>query len=194
MRHSSCFLLGGIDMTTWTSEINAMIRAAMGNPGSTLELAVLALLSLIACTVIVMLGSKFTRMGVVEVNRSVLTVLIGCAVALAAAVAARLYVEPQMESSELARFVAPAAAVLAVLVIVVPLLCLLQKGNYFKALPPVILGILAGALIVILVGAWFGAAKSGSKRLDKTRKRKQEIENFIRLSPSTSAQKITEIA
>ncbi len=172
-------------MTSWTSELGAIIQQLAGNPDSAIEKGVILFVGVVACVIVQFLAARMLSMTMVNVGRATGVMIVCIDAALAAATAARLYLVPLVESNALRPFLPPAAALVAVLAIAAPVACLTEHGNYMQGVASILLAVAAALFVGFLVKAGFGAASQGNREMDKTREHKRQIEKLFHTTPPT---------
>jgi hypothetical protein len=108
------------------------------------------------------------------------TLVLGGAMMLAAAIAVMLYVRTDFGLPQVKPWLPLAAAVLTWLAVVIPLTALWQRARYLEASIPWFAALVLGVLAVYGVGAAFDAAAAGEQDSAKARKHKSEIEQIMR--------------
>ena len=164
-------------MNQWIEGLQAMLRVALGNPGSDVEMWVLAVVSFAMMWGIV--GKAGSLLGINN-TRAVQTVgvtVIGIALSLLALVAAQIYL-PAAGDPQYRLWVLVGVPVAVGLLLVAPSMCLFQKATFMAAVMTWALSVAGAVLVVLLVGAMFDSFASGSGNAGKEKLHRQEVEQI----------------
>ena len=105
--------------------------------------------------------------------RGVFTAVLGLALVLAAMTAVSLYF------SEIGPWLWVGVPVVVSLMVVMPLVCLIQRAGFMAAFMTWLISVAALAALILLINAGFDAFSSGSEQVEKSKVHKQEIERLI---------------
>jgi hypothetical protein len=140
-------------MNVFLKEIGVVWNWVVGNPEGPVEMVVVVLLAPAAALFAMAKLAKAAGGTEYGIGRMALVYVVGIVIVLAAPAALSVYVVPRVESAFLSRWLAPAGAVLGVLLLVVPLQSLLCRMGLLKSLTGVALGAAVSVGIVLLVNA-----------------------------------------
>lgn len=160
-------------MQQWIQVFENVVDSLLKHPGSPLEKWVLIISGcLFSLWVYARTGSA---LGIPNPGgfRCVFTAALGLALVLAAMTAVKVYFPGAV------LWILISVPVIAVLIIVLPLTCLIQRAGYLTAFVTWLISFAALAAIILLISAGFDAFSSGSQRAEKSRMHKQELEQFI---------------
>jgi hypothetical protein len=151
-----------------------VLQVLAGNPKSMLELCVALAAGWL--TLLLVLSAAGKALGLSQSGRmmSAVTATLGSVLVIVGMVAARLYLPPWGLI-----WVLTAGGALVSLVIVAPLISWLHRGGYLGALLAWMFGVLAAALIIVLVGAIFDGFSAGARSADQERQHRRQIENAL---------------
>ena len=107
--------------------------------------------------------------------RIVVICVIGLALALLAAAVMRVYAAPHVGSPAMKVVLQAGAALVVLLAVVVPLGCLLLKGNYIESLLTFTASFIAAVLISVAVRACWHAVSQGGGSMKKIGDRRENI-------------------
>ncbi|MDP2990447.1 MAG: hypothetical protein Q8O57_07775 [Kiritimatiellota bacterium] len=106
-------------------------------------------------------------------SRGVFTAVLGIAFVLAAMTAVSLYFP------KAGPWLWVGVPVVVSLVVVMPLVCLIQRAGFMAAFMTWLISVAALAAIILLISAGFDAFNSGREQAEKSKVHKQEIEQLI---------------
>ncbi len=166
-------------MDLWLDRLNQIVSALLGHPGSPLEKWILIVLGLLA--MIGVLGKAGSSLGIPNTGfaYSVIIAAIGVGLSLAALTAAALYL-PAWDNADLQKWLWIGIPIVVSLIVVVPLICMFQRGSFLAAVFTWALGVGALAGVILLVGAVFNAIESREGDIERGKERKQEVEELTR--------------
>lgn len=165
-------------MERWMAELDQLLRLVLGKPSSVLEQGAIVVVAALALLWVLSRAGSAFGMSNTSVFHGVVAGVVGVAVVLAAMTAARVYA-PADAGSAAVIWIMIGAGLAASVVVVVPFMCFLQKSGYFPSLLTWLVSVGAAAAMVVLVGAAFDLVSSGEKSADKTRERRDTIENMM---------------
>lgn len=149
-------------MEQWKEQAVALLRTLFASPASDREFALL----IVAATVFLLIGLRVLAgawgMKMTGWSRIIIAALLGIALTLAAVTAVRVYALPEISGNALRTGLQIGAALVALLLIVVPLLCWLLHGRYFESMMTVACSLLAAALLTALVDGIFKSVQHGA--------------------------------
>ena len=160
-------------------EIIRIARLLAGNPGSSIELGAILVLSIAACIGVVDKVTASFKFPLTGTGRAAALVLGGILLTVAAVAAANLYIAPRVKTELFKQLVPIAAGLLVFLAIVGTAACFLFKSPYFKGLFTIILGVAAAAVLSLLIRAAIGAIHSGGKDFQKTKNRTERVNKVL---------------
>ena len=165
-------------MNAWSDELMKLLKLALGNPASTVELGVLIFLGCL--TFIFALAKIADLLGAHVANRprSAIVLVVLVVLLLGISAAADLYLS-QKVGAGMRKFVPLATAIVVLLVAVTPITCFVKKASYMTSLFSLVLAVAAAAVVIALAAAAFNAATSGNKGLDSTRERKDALDKIM---------------
>lgn len=166
-------------MDRWMSDLQQMLNLLLGTPTSELQRWVTLALALLV--MLWALGKAGSAFGIPNTgpHYSLFSALLGVALSLVVMVAAKLYLPGAWNDPKLRLLILAGGPVLVSLVVVVPLMCAVQKTGYIEALFTWALSVGAAALIILLVGAVFDMVASGGRDAEKSLRHKQDMEKFL---------------
>ncbi|MBM4142962.1 MAG: hypothetical protein FJ225_05125 [Lentisphaerae bacterium] len=170
-------------LDAWRTETAGLLHALTGSPATTLELIVLVAAGLVAITAVLRMGTALLGTPMSDLGRALQVMLLGSLITLSAVVAARLYVVPRCPSTALRPFIAPAAALLAVMGGAVTVSRAVHRGNYLVNSFAVLLAVTAAAAVVLLGRAAFDSFGAGEKRSEELRERREDLERYMQRRP-----------
>jgi hypothetical protein len=166
-------------VNAWLGQINQIVNMFLGNPAAPWMrwvLIVLGVLTLVA--VLGKVGEAF-RIPNISTVYSLTAAVVGIGLTLAVLTAAALYL-PAWKDAAIQRWMLIGVPVVVSVIVVVPLMCMLQRANFMASLVTWAIGVAAMAAVVLLVGAIFKAFLSGDRDFNRGKLRKQEIEQLIK--------------
>ena len=166
-------------MNAWMEALGELVKTLLGDPGSNSEWWAASILGVL--TLLFVLGRAGSAFGIPNTGvwHSLLSAVLGVALVLAIMVACMLYL-PLWDTAEWRVWILVGAGLLASFVLVIPLMCLLQRTGYIAALLAWFSSVAAMAVVILLVGIAFDATASGSRSADKGAARKQQIEDLAK--------------
>lgn len=160
-------------MEQWIQELVKVVDILLKHPGTPLEQWSLIVSGcLFFLWVYARTGSAF---GTPHSGgfRGVFSAALGVALVLAAMTAVSLY----FPKAGLWLWVG--APVIVSLMVVMPLVCLIQRAGFMAAFMTWLISVAALAALVLLISAGFDAVSSGRKQAEKSKVHKQEVEQLI---------------
>ena len=160
-------------MERWIHDLLNVVDSLLKHPGTPLEKWSLIIPGcLFFLWVYARTGSAF---GISNSGgfRGVFTAVLGLALVLAAMTAVSLY----FPKAGLWLWVG--VPVVASLMVVMPLICLIQRAGFMAAFMTWLISVAALAALILLISAGFDAFSSGRKHAEKSEVHKQEIEQLI---------------
>lgn len=165
-------------MNEWTRAAGWLLRAVTGNPKSTLELGIAT--AAIIFSVGFILSPSARALGGSRTGRgyAMITGLLGLMIIMAAVLAAKLYLPlRQYESYRVTILIG--TAMVAWLLIVVPLTCWLLRTGFLAALISWVLAAAAAAIVVLFVGLVFDGLAAGSRGAGRGLEHRKQIERAL---------------
>jgi len=158
-------------MNVWMKEITAVLRDVVFNPHSDTQAITLLVVAVVFWMIVLRLTSGAFGLHNTGWLRIVIVTSVTTTLVLAAVCAIRLYVlqDSMAHGTRLALQIG--AAVLAILILGLPVQCLLMRGSYFSSLFSMASALILAALITIGVQGAMGAVKSGHTDMKKVRDR-----------------------
>ena len=137
-------------MNAVLSEMADLMRFVVGRPSENLEFW--ALVGIASLTFIMVLSRTGTamRFPVSDTGRSIMVLILACGGILAVVAAADIYLSHRLPAGMPRLLLQPVAALLALLVVAVPVLCAVQRGNYLSSLFAMVLSLTAAAVMLLL--------------------------------------------
>jgi len=164
-------------MNEWTKAFEQLANMLMGNPEAGLETGVVLVVSvLVLFFVLTKAGAAF---GIANTGLWYAAVVgvPGVVILMAAMIAARLYL-PLWETEALRVWILAGAGLIASLLLVIPLMCVIQRTNYLAATLTWFSSVAAVALAIVLVSYVFVGIAGGSRSAERGAERKRQIESF----------------
>ena len=166
-------------MNTWILECKKIIRFALGNPSSSVEFIVLAILAAFVFVVIMIKVGDALDIPVPDTKRSIAVLMIGTVGILLVLTAVNFYLMPHITTTGLRACAWIASIIVALLAIAGPAICLIQRASYLSGLSSILLSIGASVIVLLLVRAGFRAVRVGDKGLETTRGRTEIVNEFL---------------
>ncbi|MBT3294087.1 MAG: hypothetical protein HN919_12090 [Verrucomicrobia bacterium] len=166
-------------MAQWIHEAALIVRELIGSCGSTTEYNVL--LGLAVAGLLFGLFNISAAMGATMSTplRVTLVSVLGGLLVMAAVVAVRLYLIPNLTPSPMLRWLPLVVSGMVLLLCVAPLAKWLLSAGYFEAVFALVLSCAAVALLIVLGHAGFNALRTGDKGFNKTQHRRDSINQII---------------
>jgi hypothetical protein len=166
-------------MTLWTQEAAQVIRELIGSVGSTTEYNVLV--GMAVAGLLFGLFNISAAMGATMSTplRVAIVALVGGLLVMVAIVAMRLYLIPNLNPSPMLRWLPLIVTGMVLLICVAPLAKWLLSAGYFEAVVALVLSGAAVALLIVLGHAGFNALRTGDKGFNKTKHRRDNINQII---------------
>jgi hypothetical protein len=165
-------------MHRWMSVMDQMLTLILGQPGSAAQKIVTAVVAAVIMYLALNKTGKAFRLGRTGPVYGLFTMLFGAIAVLAAMAAAKLCL-PQWNQAGLRLYILIASGAAASLLLAVPIICVVQKGNYLAALMTWLIGVGAFALTVAILGGIFQAVASGGRDAGRARERRQDFERVF---------------
>lgn len=165
-------------MNEWMRAADWLLRVVTGNPKSALELVVAT--AAIIFSVGFILSPSARALGGSRTGRgyAMISGLLGLMIIMVSVLAAKLYLPlGQYESYRVAALIG--TAVVAWLIIVVPLTCWLLRTGFFAALISWALSAAASAVVVLFVGMVFYGLAAGSRGAGRGLEHRKQIERVL---------------
>ena len=166
-------------MNEWIEELLKVGLFMLGNPESVVERVIVGLLAAGAFLLVMTKAGDALRLPASETTRSFAILAITLVAGLALIAAVNTFVAPQVGNEATRKVLPIVAAIVVLLGLSAPATCLIQKGSYGHGLAAVAFSVLAAILIVVLVNAGIGAVHHGGAGFDKTRERRDAVDNVI---------------
>ena len=166
-------------MHVWFEEAGALVRLALGSPGSTKDIVILSAIGVITlCTVMNVAGAA-ADMGKPNGSRRILGLLAGLVILLAAVTATQRLLLP-LTNDPLVRtgllFGAPAAVMLAV---GLPLVALIAGGRYIGTLVAFCMSLFAAFVMIQVALALMGSLRGGTSWGFFLKSRRDSMNRFL---------------
>jgi hypothetical protein len=145
----------------WRNEIRAVLDAAAGLPDTTRDLAIVWAIGILAFLIVMRILAAATNNGNGGSLGNALLLAIGAVVVIGAAAAVRIYLFRDSLGTPAGLWGTRATALVALLLIVVPLMCLLQRVKYLTALLSIGLSVFAAGLIMSVSRAALDGLRGG---------------------------------
>jgi chromate transport protein ChrA len=162
-------------MQSWLRALDELLTFLAHNPHSPTEKWIVVGVTAFFAIIIFGLVASMMRIANSDPARSTGIVVLGGLLMMLAAIAAKRYLAP-MTSSGLAPWLPLAAAILTLLVAVIPISCLWQRSKYGEALMAWVATLVAAVIAVFLITAIYDAVMSGKKDASGAKRRNREIE------------------
>jgi len=166
-------------MNHWIAHLQAILRLALGNPGSNIEMRVLIVVAFAMMWGIVCKAGNLLGIDNTGPVRTFVVTLVGILLSLLALAAVQMYL-PAWNHPQYRLWILIGVPVAVGLLLVVPFMGLFQKASYIAAAMTWALSVAGAALVVLLVGAMFDSYMSGRRDAEQEKTRKQELERMIR--------------
>ena len=163
----------------WLGEFLRIMRFAAGNPENTVQVVIALLLAFAAVYLVLQKLSQMLAFTLTGSFRAMIFLVTTLILMLIGAAAANLFVLPSVENTILSRMLFIAVPAMLVLVVSVPAGCFLFRSGYGKTVGALLLSLSAGAVTILLVLAVISAITAGTRDMNKTRKRKEGIEQIM---------------
>jgi len=158
----------------WQAKMIEIVDTLLWSPTSSMERVILLLVTFALSSLVLNLMAKALKFGLTGGTRASGVVLIGTIVTLVSATAASLHVS--VDNADLQRWLPLIAAVVALLVIVVPVCIFMLRGSYVHSVLSLVIVIGAAAIVITLAHQLFLTVRAGDERFDKTRQRRDSID------------------
>ena len=165
-------------MSAWLESMQQIGEFLLGNPASLVETAVIGVAAvLVLMFVLSKAGSAF---GISNTGffYSLVVAMLGIVLLLVCMTAVKLYL-PAWENEGLRVWLLVGTGVVASLVLVVPLMCGIQRTGYVSALLTWLCSAAAAAVVIALVGGAFSLFSSGSRSADSGLQHRRQIEEAL---------------
>ena len=153
-------------MDRWITALEQMVTLVLGNPSTPMEQGAIAGLSFLALVIVISRAGSAFGIPNTGMAHSIIVGVLGVAAGLLATVVATFYV-PQWSNSELRIWILVGAVAIASVVVIVPLMCLLQKASYMAGLLTWLVSLGAAALVIFMLGAGINAFSAGERNAAK---------------------------
>ncbi len=163
----------------WLTEIESVVRGLVGPGLGGVEFGVTLGVGLVALVIVLRATAFAMGASMVTIPRTLLVVALGAGLLLLATAALRLHVLPNLEAAPGVRWLPLMLAIVVGLGVVAPLARWILAGRYFSCVFALALGAAALAAAVVVTHAAFGAFWSGDKRFEKTRTRRDSVNQVI---------------
>lgn len=157
----------------------AVTGGLLAEPG-TWEMWVLLAIGAVSAIAVMFFTANLFGIPAPTWNRVAVVFLAALAVIPGAIIAARIHIVPMLRGSGPRTAAVAVAAVVALLAIVVPLQCRLQKAKYLQAFFNLLLSMAVAALLVGISRAGIQAARSGGSDVHRLRRHNVETETLTR--------------
>jgi len=166
-------------MGAWTKALEQLGYLLLGNPRSGLEMGVILVLAVL--TLLFVLTKAGSAFGISNTGiwYSLIIGILGVVILMAVMVAARRYL-PLWKTESLRIWILVGAGLLASLLLVLPLICGIQRTGYLSALLTWFTAVASVAVVIALVGLVFDGLAAGSRSAGKGAERKQQVESFTK--------------
>ena len=164
-------------MKEWTNAFEQLAYMLMGHPETRLEsVAVLVASALVLCFVLIKAGAAF---GIPNTGMLYALVVggLGLAIVMASMIAARLYL-PLWKTESLRVWILVGAGLIVSLLLVIPLMCAIQRAKYLAATLTWFASLAAVALAILVVSLAFDAVAAGSRSAERGTERTRQVERF----------------
>lgn len=132
----------------WLNELRAVLDAAAGCPATTRDLAIVWAAGILVFLIVMRILALATNNGNGGTLSNTLLLALGGTIVLGAAVAARVFVFQDSLGTPAGIWGTRAAALLALLIVVAPLMCLMQRVKYLTALLALGLSLFVAGLVM----------------------------------------------
>lgn len=166
-------------MSAWTSQLVKIAKFCAGNPETNIEMAIILIIAMIAIVISFESYARSFKFPVRDVNRFLGIFLVGVLACFLAAIIGAIYIAPQLTDPALRAAMPFICAAVALIAIVAPFAVFMLKGPYMKTLSGLFLSIAAAVVAVLMTKAVFTAVRKGSGDFDKTRSRKERINEVL---------------
>lgn len=166
-------------MSTWIIEMQAVLDVLLGHPATPLARTLLLVLGglTVLCSLIQMGGAS----GIPNVGRYYSLVVggVGLFMILVGMVITKVHVLPRLSPS-LATYALYLGGFTFSTVAVVVVMCILQKASVSSAMATWFVSLFFAMVVVVIVGAVCDIVLEGSGKIQKTKSRTAEMEQFLK--------------
>ena len=168
-------------MIAWKQSAMEAANLLLGRPSDSLEFTVLILVGAIVFLILFHAITKLLSLPVTGIAMAGLTLIVLAAACVGAGALALVYLAPLacVRTAHLGLWVPFAAALVALVVVVAPAMCLIHRSRYGQSLVALLLGVGALAATLALTHAAYGAIKSGDREFERTRSRTDTVNEFL---------------
>ena len=161
-------------MAAWKTEILAMLSGLLGNPSSTVETVILAVVAVMSCLIGLRITSGIFGLKQNAWWRIVFVFVVTAVTALAAAAAVGIYLLDAESSTALRIGLQAGVAVVILLAVGIPLQFLLQKGTYLESLSCFAATLIVTALLTAGVHTAYQAIVAGGSQMQHAADRNKQ--------------------
>jgi len=166
-------------MRTWTAAALQTWRFWMGGPHNDGMLWFLLFIGMVTMVLTLQKAAKAAGAQESGSNRALLCAIITFLMATVATIAADIYLAPSVSNSFLVHILPIAVPLLTCVLIAAPFCCVVLRANYIQALISVAVGILAAALVVLLLNGGMRMVQHGGDEFRKTRRRTESLNQML---------------